>query len=73
MKKCRCTEEQIGAGPTEGEAGVPGVEILRTHGISRKTYFNAQVPNIIGISHRRGNQHNGISRAGASEMQRRAG
>lgn len=40
MRKSRFTESQIVAILKEGEAGVPVAEILRTHGISRPTYFN---------------------------------
>lgn len=39
MRKSRFTESQILAVLKEGEAGVPVVELLRTHGISRQTYF----------------------------------
>ncbi len=39
MRKSRFTESQIVAILKEGEAGVPVAEILRTHGISRTTYF----------------------------------
>lgn len=40
MRKSKFTESQIVAVLKEGEAGVPVAEILRTHGISRPTYFN---------------------------------
>jgi putative transposase len=40
MRKSRFTESQIVAILKEGEAGVPVAELLRTHGISRATYFN---------------------------------
>jgi putative transposase len=39
MRKSRFTESQIVAILKEGEAGVPVAEILRTHSISRTTYF----------------------------------
>ena len=39
MRKSRFTESQIVAVLKEGEAGVAVAEILRTHGISRPTYF----------------------------------
>ncbi len=39
MRKSRFTESQIVGILKEGEAGVPVAEILRTHGISRATYF----------------------------------
>lgn len=39
MRKSRFTESQIVAVLKEGEAGVAVAEILRTHGISRQTYF----------------------------------
>lgn len=40
MRKSKFTEAQIVAVLQEGEAGMPVAEILRTHGISRPTYFN---------------------------------
>lgn len=40
MKKSRFNESQIVAVLKEGEAGMPVVELLRKHGISRQTYFN---------------------------------
>ena len=40
MRKRRFTEAQILAVLKEGEAGVAVAEIIRTHGISRNTYFN---------------------------------
>ena len=39
MRKSRFTEAQIVGILKEGEAGVPVAEIVRTHGISRATYF----------------------------------
>ena len=39
MRKSRFTESQIVAILKEGETGVPVAAILRTHGISRATYF----------------------------------
>ena len=39
MRKSRFTESQIVAVLKEGEAGVAVAELLRTHGISRPTYF----------------------------------
>lgn len=39
MRKSRFSETQIVAILKEGEAGVPVAEIVRTHGISRNTYF----------------------------------
>jgi putative transposase len=40
MRKGKFTEAQIVAVLKEGEAGVPVAELMRTHGISRNTYFN---------------------------------
>ena len=40
MKKSRFTESQIIAILKEGETGLPVSDILRTHGISRPTYYN---------------------------------
>lgn len=40
MKKSRFTESQIVGILKDGEAGMPIAEIVRTHGISRATYFN---------------------------------
>ncbi len=40
MKKSRFTESQMIAILKEGEAGIPVADILRTHGISRPTYYN---------------------------------
>lgn len=39
MRKSRFTEAQIVGILKESEAGVPVAEIVRTHGISRATYF----------------------------------
>jgi len=39
MRKSRFTESQIVEILKAGESGVPVAEILRTHGISRTTYF----------------------------------
>ena len=39
MRKSRFTESQILAVLKAGEAGTPVAEIVRTHGISRNTYF----------------------------------
>ena len=40
MKKTRFTESQIISILKEGELGIPVADILRTHGISRPTYYN---------------------------------
>ncbi len=40
MKKSRFTESQMIAILKEGEAGMSVADILRTHGISRPTYYN---------------------------------
>ena len=40
MKKTRFTETQIISILKEGELGIPVTDILRTHGISRPTYYN---------------------------------
>lgn len=39
MRKSRYTEAKIVAMLREGEAGVPIVELLRKHGVSRPTYY----------------------------------
>ena len=40
MKKSRFTAEQIAAVLAEQKAGKPVNEIIRTHGISQKTFYN---------------------------------
>ena len=40
MRKSGFTEIQIVGILKEGEAGLPLAELVRTHGISRATYFN---------------------------------
>ncbi len=40
MRKSKFTESQILAVLAEAEGGMPVAELLRTHGISRQTYFN---------------------------------
>jgi putative transposase len=39
MKKSRFTEHQIVAILNEGEAGVPGKDVCRKHGISSATFY----------------------------------
>ena len=39
MRKSRYSDAQIVAMLREGEAGVPIVELLRKHGVSRPTYY----------------------------------
>lgn len=40
MKRSRFTETKIVSILKEGEAGIPVVELCRTHGISQSTYYN---------------------------------
>ena len=40
MKGSRFTETKIVSILKEGEAGIPVVELCRTHGISQSTYYN---------------------------------
>jgi len=40
MKRSRFTETKIVSILKEGEAGIPVVELCRSHGISQSTYYN---------------------------------